>query len=89
MQDLRTVLRLVEAGKIAVTEKNRQPTPASIKQVLGVLEGWTITLVMERPRPEMRMGRQRKARWGRSAPLHGRSWCRWAKLAEIGVASWL
>ena len=39
MHNLRAVLRLVEAGKISVTEKNRWPTPGAMKQVLGVLEG--------------------------------------------------
>ena len=39
LHDLMAVLRLVDAGKVGITEKNRWPTPAAIRQVDGVLEG--------------------------------------------------
>jgi hypothetical protein len=39
MQDLIAVLRLVDAGKLSVTEKNRWPTQGTIRQIEGVLEG--------------------------------------------------
>jgi hypothetical protein len=39
LRDVLTVLRLVDAGKVAVTEKNRWPTPAAMRQVAGVLDG--------------------------------------------------
>jgi hypothetical protein len=38
-QDLRAVLRLVEAGRVRVTDKKRQPTAASIKAMAEVLSG--------------------------------------------------
>lgn len=37
--DLMAVLRLVDAGKVGITEKNRWPTPAAIRQVAEVLDG--------------------------------------------------
>lgn len=39
LRDLTAVLRLVDAGKVGITEKNRWPTPAAIRQVGKVLEG--------------------------------------------------
>lgn len=39
MRDLLAVLRLVDAGKVTVTEKNRWPTPGAMRQVAGVLDG--------------------------------------------------
>lgn len=39
MHNLRALLRLVEAGKVNVTEKNHWPTPSAMRQVLSVLEG--------------------------------------------------
>ncbi|HEX4797501.1 MAG TPA: hypothetical protein VH370_27150 [Humisphaera sp.] len=37
--DLMAMLRLVDAGKVPVTEKNRWPTPAAIRQIDEVLDG--------------------------------------------------
>src|SRR5690348_15891215 len=39
LHDLMAVLRLVDAGKVGITEKNRWPTPTAIRQVQGVIEG--------------------------------------------------
>jgi hypothetical protein len=38
-QDLMAVLRLVDAGKVSVTEKNRWPTAATMRQIAQVLVG--------------------------------------------------
>lgn len=39
LRDLLSVLRLVDAGKVVVSEKNRWPTPGAMRQVDGVLDG--------------------------------------------------
>ncbi len=39
LHDLLAVLRLVNAGKVAITDKNRWPTPSSLKQITAVLDG--------------------------------------------------
>lgn len=39
LHDLLAVLRLVDAGKVAITDKNRWPTPSSLKQITAVLDG--------------------------------------------------
>lgn len=39
LRELVAVLRLVDSGKVAITEKNRWPTPGAIRQIAGSLEG--------------------------------------------------
>ena len=39
LHDLLAVLRLVDAGKVAITDKNRWPTPGTMGQIGQVLEG--------------------------------------------------
>ncbi|MFI5378477.1 MAG: helicase-associated domain-containing protein [Tepidisphaerales bacterium] len=39
LHDLRAVLRLVDAGKVPITDKNRWPTPSALKQIAQVLDG--------------------------------------------------
>ncbi|MCY2952527.1 MAG: helicase-associated domain-containing protein [Planctomycetota bacterium] len=39
LHDVLAVLRLVDAGKVAITDKNRWPTPSSLKQIMAVLDG--------------------------------------------------
>jgi hypothetical protein len=39
MQDLETVLRLVEAGKLSVSDKTRRPTAATMRLIAGALAG--------------------------------------------------
>jgi len=39
LHDVMAVLRLVDAGKVSVTEKNRWPTPATMHQIAQVLDG--------------------------------------------------
>jgi hypothetical protein len=39
LRDLQVVLRVVDSGKVAVTEKNRWPTPGAMRHVAGVLDG--------------------------------------------------
>jgi hypothetical protein len=39
LQDLQTVLRLIQAGKVAVSDKTRYPGAATIKAIAAVLQG--------------------------------------------------
>jgi hypothetical protein len=39
LNDVMAVLRLVDAGKVAVSEKNHWPTPAALRQIGQILEG--------------------------------------------------
>ncbi len=39
LRELRSVLRLVDAGKVSVSDKNHWPTSAAMKQIAKVLEG--------------------------------------------------
>ena len=39
LREVRSVLRLVDAGKVSVSDKNRWPTSASLKHIAKVLEG--------------------------------------------------
>jgi hypothetical protein len=39
LHDLRAVLRLVDSGKVPITDKNRWPTPGALRQITQVLEG--------------------------------------------------
>lgn len=47
LHDLLGVLRLVDAGKVAITDKNRWPTPSALRQIAQVLDGGDFYAVEE------------------------------------------